>query len=111
MNIIILSGRLTKDIELRYAGETAVCNFNLAVKRDFAKTGEERQSDFFSIVIWSKLAEIVSKNCIKGQMITIMGRLQARSYETDGVTKYITEVVAEKVDFGAKPKDSNEESY
>ena len=68
MNKVILVGRLTKDIELRYTqtNNTAVASFTLAVDRKIVKAGEERKSDFINIVAWSKLAEIASKNLSKG---------------------------------------------
>ena len=59
MNKVILMGRLTKDVEVRYTqtNNTAVASFNLAVNRRFVKEGEERQTDFFNIVAWGKLGE------------------------------------------------------
>lgn len=66
MNKVILLGRLTKDVELRYTqtSNTAVASFTLAVNRKFVKEGEERQADFFNIVAWNKLAE-TSANYLK----------------------------------------------
>ena len=63
MNKVILIGRLTKDVELRYTqtNNTAVASFSLAVNRKFVKPGEERQADFFNIIAWNKLAENISK--------------------------------------------------
>lgn len=62
MNKVILLGRLTKDVELRYTqtSNTAVASFTLAVNRRFVKEGEERQADFINIVAWNKLAETSS---------------------------------------------------
>ena len=95
MNKVILIGRLTKDVELRYTqtNNTAVASFSLAVNRKFVKSGEERQADFFNIIAWNKLAENISKYLFKG----------------NGQKHYVTEVIAEEVDFiGSKNKQNNE---
>ena len=63
MNKVILIGRLTKDVELRYTqtNNTAVASFSLAVNRKFVKPGEERQADFFNIIAWNKFQNIYLK--------------------------------------------------
>lgn len=102
MNKVILLGRLTKDVELRYtqASNTAVASFSLAVNRKFTKEGEEQQADFFNIVAWSKLAETASNYLRKGSPVLITGRLQNRNWEDEqGQKHYITEVVAEELEF------------
>lgn len=102
MNKIMLIGRLTKDVELRYTQttNTAVASFSLAVNRKFVKTGEERQADFFNIVAWNKLAETTSKYLKKGNQVAISGRLETRSWDDEnGQKHYITEIIAEEVDF------------
>lgn len=110
MNKIILLGRLTKDVEVRYTqnNNTLVSNFSLAVNRKFTKQGEERQADFINIVAWSKLGEFISKYFKKGQQVLIVGRIQTRSYEDDNKQKhYITEVVAEEAYFADSKKEEN----
>ena len=102
MNKVILIGRLTKDIELRYTqtNNTAVASFCLAVNRKFVKNGEERQADFFNIIAWNKLAETISKYLFKGNQVAISGRLETRSCDDEnGQKHYVTEVIAEEVDF------------
>lgn len=102
MNKVILIGRLTKDVELRYTqtNNTAVASFSLAVNRKFVKTGEERQADFFNIIAWNKLAETISKYLFKGNQVAISGRLETRSWDdANGQKHYVTEVIAEEVDF------------
>lgn len=102
MNKIILLGRLTKDVELRYTqtSNTAVASFSLAVNRKFTKEGEEQHTDFFNIVAWGKLAETSSKYLRKGSLILITGRLQNRNWEDEqGQKHYITEILAEELDF------------
>ena len=63
MNKVILLGRLTKDVELKYTKNTnnAVASFSIAVNRSFVKQGEERQADFFNVIAWNRLAESISK--------------------------------------------------
>ncbi len=102
MNKIVLLGRLTKDPEIRVSqkNNTKVAKFSLAVNRKYIKQGEERQCDFFNIVAYAKLAEFIEKYLKKGIQICLLGRLQTRIYtDSNGVTKYITEVICEEIDF------------
>lgn len=112
MNKVILIGRLTKDVELRYTqtNNTAVASFSLAVNRKFVKPGAERQADFFNIIAWNKLAENISKYLFKGNQVAISGRLETRSWDDpNGQKHYVTEVIAEEIDFiGSKNKQNNE---
>ena len=111
MNKVILMGRLTKDVEIRYTqtNNTAVASINLAVNRRFVKEGEERQADFFNIVAWGKLGEFCSKYFKKGQQVGIIGRLQTRNWEDEqGQKHYVTEVVAEEAYFADSKKNSEE---
>ena len=112
MNKVILMGRLTKDVEVRYTqtSNTVVANFNLAVNRRFVKQGEEKQADFINIIAWNKLGEFCSKYFKKGQQVGIIGRLQTRSWEDEqGKRHYVTEVVAEEAYFAEGKRDSNVE--
>ena len=90
MNKVILIGRLTKDVELRYTqtNNTAVASFSLAVNRKFVKSGEERQADFFNIIAWNKLAENISKYLFKGNQVAISGRLETRSWDDQNGQKH-----------------------
>ena len=111
MNKVILMGRLTKDVEIRYTqtNNTAVASFNLAVNRRFVKEGEERQSDFLNIVAWGKLGEFCSKYFKKGQQVGLIGRLQTRNWEDEqGQKHYVTEVVAEEAYFADSKKNAEE---
>ena len=111
MNSIILIGRLTKDPDLRYtqAGK-AVCSFTLAVDRPYS--GDKKEADFINIIVWNKVGENCAQYLSKGRKVAVQGRLQIRNYEDDkGYKKYITEVVANSVEFlefGDK-KGSNED--
>ena len=85
MNKIIIKGRITKELELKYTqtSNTAVVSFTVAVNRDFVKQGEERQTDFINCVAYGKTAEFVSKYFSKGQEILLTGRLQTRNWEDE----------------------------
>ena len=99
MNNIILIGRLTKDPELSYTPNgKAVCKFVLAVDRGFSNG--EKEADFINIVVWGKNGENCAEYLSKGRKAAVEGRLQIRSYEDNsGQRKYVTEVVAGKVEF------------
>lgn len=98
VNMVILMGNMTRDPELRYTPNgKAVASFGLAVNRTFKdSSGEKRNEvDFFDIVSWGKLAEIVSQYGKKGQGIHVTGRLQNRSWEAqDGSKRNKTEIIA-----------------
>lgn len=98
INNVVLIGRLTRDVELRYTpSNVAVATFNLAVNRNFKnqQTGE-READFINCVMWQKSAENLANWTRKGMLIGITGRIQTRSYENQqGQRVYVTEVVAE----------------
>lgn len=106
MNKIMLIGRLTKDPELRYTQSgSAVASFTLAVNRRFANQNGEREADFINCVAWQKSGEFVANYFKKGQMMALEGRLQVRSYDgNDGQRRWVTEVVAEQIEF-VGPKD------
>ena len=110
MNKVILLGRLTRDPEVRYTqNNTIFATFSLAVRKRF-KTEDGVDADFINVIAWSKTAEFVSMYFKKGMQIALSGRLQARSYDaTDGTKRYVTEVVAEEVEF-AESKRSFDES-
>lgn len=101
MNRTILVGRLVADPELKYTPQgVAVANFRIAVNRPFKNAEGNNEADFFNIVVWRKLAENVANYMKKGSQVGIDGRLQSRSYDgEDGKRVYITEVVADSVQF------------
>ena len=104
MNKVILLGRLTKDVELRYTqNDKPVASFTIAVNRFF----EKDKADFINCVAWNKTAEFINKYFSKGKQLLIAGRLQVRDYEKDGKKVYITEVITEEVYF-ADSKETND---
>lgn len=101
LNKVMLIGRLGKDPELKYTpASIAVANFNIAtnmVWKDQQGNQQER-THWHRIVLWRRLAEIAGEYLKKGSRVYIEGRLETRSYQDkDGVTRYITEVVADNM--------------
>ena len=108
MNVVILIGRLTKDVELKYtqAGK-AVATFTLAVDRPFTNQAGERETDFIPVVVWGKSAENCANHLGKGRLVAVEGRMQIRSYEDqNGQRRRVTEVVASSVQFLDRAKES-----
>lgn len=101
MNKVILIGRLTRDPELRYTGNnTPVATFSLAVNRNHVNSEGEREADFINIVVWKKQAENVKNYLFKGSQCAVDGSIQNRSYDdNNGNKKYITEVIANRIEF------------
>ncbi len=101
MNRVILIGNLTKDPELRYTPNgVAVTTFTLAINRPRTNQAGERETDFINIVAWQKLADLCATYLRKGRQAAVEGRLQTRSYDNkEGRKVYVTEVVAENVQF------------
>ena len=116
MNKVVLIGRLTSDPILKYTpgNGTAVTTINLAVDRQKTKDGK-KEADFIPVVIWGKQAESTAQYVSKGKLIGIAGRIQTRSYDhKDGYKVYVTEVVAEEVQFlewGEKPQWNSNSDY
>lgn len=111
MNSVEIVGRLTRDPEIRQAGENNnVAHFTVAVNRRFAKPDAEVKADFPSVVAFGKTADFVQKYFHKGSAIGITGRIQTGRYTNkDGVTVYTTDIVAENVEFveSKKAAESN----
>lgn len=102
LNRVILIGRLTRDPELKYLQSgTAVARFSIANNRKYSTAGEKKeQVSFFDCIAWSKLAEMLTEYCKKGQRIGIEGRLQQRSWDDqEGKKRSSVEIVVENVQF------------
>ena len=100
MNKVILIGNLTKDPELSTTNSGInYCRFTLAVPKRFSNQGE-RDAEFINIVVWRVQADNCHKYLKKGSKACVVGSLQTRSYDAqDGSKRYVTEVVAEEVEF------------
>jgi single-strand DNA-binding protein len=100
INQVTLVGRLTKDPELKYLPSgIAVTNLTLAVNRTFTNAQGEREADFINIVVFRKVAEATANHTTKGSLVGVTGSIQTRNYEKDGKRVYITEVLADAVQF------------
>lgn len=113
LNHITIMGRLTRDPELRRTGSgVAVASFTVAVDRDRAPEGQERETDFIDCVAWRSTGEFVSKYFTKGRMIVVSGRLQIRSWtDKEGNKRRTAEIVADNCYFGDSKKESGEGNY
>lgn len=107
LNIACIMGRLTTDPELNHTQNgVAVTSFTLAVDRSYVKTGEERQTDFITVVAWRGTAEFVCKYFRKGQLMAVQGSIQTRNFtDKDGNKRKAFEVVADNVHFAEGKKD------
>ena len=97
MKKIILIGRMTKDIEIRYTqNQKEVGSFDLAVNRNYKNANGEYDTDFFKCIAWGNLAKTIHTYTLKGSQIAIEGRVENRTYQAnDGTNRYVTEVVVE----------------
>ncbi|MBN2378753.1 single-stranded DNA-binding protein [candidate division WOR-3 bacterium] len=113
LNIVLLSGRLVADPELRYTPKgTAVCSFRMAVSRRYQdKDSGEWKDDasFFNVVVWDRMAELAGERLRKGSPVMLEGALRSRSYEAqDGNRRYVVEVVSRRLQFLEKAPATGE---
>lgn len=101
MNKVILVGNVTKDLELKTTTNgIATCTFSIAVNRKFKNAQGVQEADYINIVTWMQTAELCAKYLAKGRKVGIVGSIQTRSYTAkDGGKRYVTEVVADDVEF------------
>lgn len=101
LNSVTLMGRLVADPELKTTQNgTSVASFRLAVERNYAPQGQERQADFIPCVAWRQTAEFIGKYFTKGRMIAVEGSLQSRNYEDkNGQKRTAIEVLVERAHF------------
>lgn len=111
INRVVLIGRLTRDPELRKTQNgTSVCSFTLAVNRRQNQDGTQ-DADFINCVAWNKLADNIQLYQKKGNQLGIEGRINTRSYDNQqGQKVYVTEVVAENVQFLTPRNDFNKQN-
>ena len=107
MNSVCLSGRLTKDIEIRVTPRgKKTASFTLAVRRDKDNT------DFINCVAWEKTAEILAQYTSKGSLINAVGRINTRNYESNGKKVYVTEVIVSQIELcGGKENHAETDGY
>ncbi len=111
LNKVLLIGNLGRDPEIRYTQQgLAVVNFSIATTErwnDKASGQRQEKTEWHRIVVFGKQAETCEKYLSKGSSIFVEGRLQTRSYEKDGQTHYITEIVANNFQFLGGKRDSD----
>ena len=108
MNKVFLTGRITKDIDLRYTQtQKAIVRFTLAVDR----RNKEKEADFISCVAFDRIAELMAKHLSKGSKIGVGGRIQTGSYDgNDGVKHYTTDVIVDDLEFlDPKPEQKKDD--
>lgn len=113
MNNVILSGRLTRDPEVRHSQngneDRVVARYTLAVDRVYSK--ENQQADFINCVEFGKLAEFAEKYFYKGIKLIVRGRIQTGSYTNrDGVKVYTTDIIVESHEFAESKRTSEQNS-
>jgi len=97
VNNVNIIGRLGREPEMRYTPSgKPVTNMNVAINERF---GDDERTTWMRVVAWNGTAEACNKYLAKGSLVAVSGRLQTRSYEKDGQTVYVTEVVANNVSF------------
>ena len=111
-NKAIVVGNLTRDPELKSMPSGGnVCNLAIATNRTWKNNEGQKQTEveYHNIVIFGKMADTVAQYMTKGSEMLVEGRLKTNSWETDGVKKYKTEIVAENVRFGSNRDNGNEQ--
>lgn len=111
MNIVILKGRLTKDVEVRSTGSgLAVASFAVAVDRRFKDANGNKQTDFINCVAWRQQASFLGQYFHKGSPILITGELQTRSFEDNGQKRFVSEVIVDSIEFCESAGAANQQA-
>ena len=111
MNNVVLVGRLTRDVDLKYiqGSGTPVASFTMAVDREFAGKDGKKETDFIDIQVWGKSAENCANYISKGSLVAIQGAIRVDSYQDqEGNNRKITRVTANRVQFLDSKKDKQE---
>ena len=101
MNNVVLVGRLTRDVELKYiqGSGTPVANFAIAIDREFTGKDGKKETDFIDIQVWGKSAENCANYIGKGSLVGVQGSIRIDSYEKDGERRKYTRINANRVQF------------
>lgn len=110
MNKAVLIGNLVRDPEIRQTKMgVSTCTFTIAVNRLHTNAQGKREADYIPIVTWRGMAESCAKHLRQGNKVGIVGSIQTRSYDAqDGSKRYVTEVIADEIDF-LTPKAKTED--
>ena len=111
MNRVIISGRFTKEHELRYNQTgTAILSNTIASNRKFKNAEGNYEADFINVVLFNQQAKFTTDYTKKGDMVLIEGRLQTRTYDDkDGKKVYVTEVIADSIEPLMTKKETKEQ--
>lgn len=103
-------GHLASEPDLQYVGggQVARCTFRMAFQRRFVNQQGVREADFLTVVCWKGTAESAARYLKKGSMAAVSGSVQVRSYEKDGAKRYVTEVIADEVEFLSRSEEKKE---
>ena len=97
MNKVILTGNLTKDVEMRYTQSgKEMARMSIAVNQGY---GDKQTTDFFNLTAWEKTANLCGKYLSKGSKVLVEGRLKNNNYEKNGVKHYGVDVIVESIEF------------
>ncbi len=109
MNIITITGRLTAKPTIRTSGDSVRALFTIAVDRPVKKDEDGNQpTDFPSFVAFGRTAGVLRDYAMKGQSLEIQGHIATSTYDDkDGVRQYSTELIADRIQLGAKPRNTN----
>ena len=113
LNTITIMGRMVRDPEIRKTRDgTSVCNFTLAVDRDYKDDNGDRETDFIDCVVWAHTADFVSNYFGKGDLMAVSGRLQFHDWEdNDGNRRRAANIKVDNVYFGGgKRNDTDDQS-
>jgi single-strand DNA-binding protein len=110
LNKVTILGRLGKDPELKTLQNGSVANLSVATTEKWTdKDGQKQErTEWHRVNVWGKLAEICAQNLSKGRTVYVEGKLQTRSWDDNGVKKFATEVIADKVIFLDQPKPAQQ---
>lgn len=108
MNIVAISGNLTRDPEVRYTNEQlAIATFSIAINRPPKKDGTDGGADFPRVTVFGRQAENCQRFLKRGSKVIVVGKIQTGSYEKDGQRVYTTDVIADRVEFIGRPAEAN----
>lgn len=110
-NLVVLNGRLVRDVEMRFANSgTAIANFTIAVNQSRKNENGEREADFINCVAFSKTAETIANYFKKGNMIGIVGEYRNNNYvKEDGTKVYKDNVVVDSFSFRESKRDNSDQ--
>ena len=107
MNLVFIIGNLTKEPE-KVEGQK-LCKLSVAVKNKFKNQDGNYDSEYFNVVVWNTLHEHCMKYLHKGSKVAIVGEHRHRSYEKDGIKRYVCEIVAHEIEFLSSPQKKDDE--